>query len=253
MLLTCPNCKTIFKVEKSLIGKGRKVNCGVCSNQWIATLDSLKEEKPKSFNKQDIEVPTAKDHIKPLKKNERIIINDLKKPLLSKEINRANEFEEKIKKFSRLKLFSQSLQWFFLWLLLFGAIVFALGFFGKNMVAAYFPKSIDIYKVLDIALEPNLDVLETVDVKAEFFEDVINISGKIINKGIFSSVSPTIIILGYSQEGKVIDTFYASGENLTIDSSLSNFFNAQIDITKNESYKNIKEIKTFLREKIIFP
>ena len=253
MLLTCPKCKTIFRVEKSSISKGRKVNCGVCSNQWFATIDSLREEKTNSNN---LEIKQSSDtgFIKPIRSIEKKIIkNDVKKPIVSKEINRANEFDEKVKKFSRLKILSQSLKWLLLWLLLFGVIVLSIGYFGKNMVASYFPKSIDIYKVLDISLEPNLDVLEIVDVKADFFEDFINISGKITNKGMFSSVSPTIIILGYSQQGKLIDTFYANGENLTIESSLSNFFNAQIETNKDDDYKNIKEIKTFLREKFIFP
>jgi len=37
MLLTCPNCETIFRVDSQSIGEdGRTVRCSVCSHVWFA-------------------------------------------------------------------------------------------------------------------------------------------------------------------------------------------------------------------------
>ena len=54
MLLACPNCNTVFRIEKTAIGSGRKVNCGVCKNVWIATQENLMEEKKVSENTEKI-------------------------------------------------------------------------------------------------------------------------------------------------------------------------------------------------------
>ena len=39
MLLTCPECKTVFRVEKSAINIGRKVNCGVCKIVYLLLVE----------------------------------------------------------------------------------------------------------------------------------------------------------------------------------------------------------------------
>ena len=54
MLLACPNCNTVFRIEKTAIGSGRRVNCGVCKNVWIATQENLMEEKKVSENTEKI-------------------------------------------------------------------------------------------------------------------------------------------------------------------------------------------------------
>ena len=49
MLLACPNCNTVFRIEKAAIGKGRKVNCGVCKHVWFVNQDNLIEEKKAAY------------------------------------------------------------------------------------------------------------------------------------------------------------------------------------------------------------
>ena len=101
MLLACPNCNTVFRIEKTAIGSGRKVNCGVCKNVWIATQENLMEEKKVSENTEKIfkeknlplkdKISESKTKILPNEIDEQVI----NKPLISKEINRASEFKQK--------------------------------------------------------------------------------------------------------------------------------------------------------------
>lgn len=42
MLISCPNCSTLFNVAPAEIGSaGRKVRCTQCSHIWMATLPSV--------------------------------------------------------------------------------------------------------------------------------------------------------------------------------------------------------------------
>ena len=54
MLLACPNCNTVFRIEKTAIGKGRKVNCGVCKHVWFVNQDNLIEEKKATFTNEEL-------------------------------------------------------------------------------------------------------------------------------------------------------------------------------------------------------
>ncbi len=49
MLLTCPHCETIFRVDRPAIkAGGRKVRCSVCSNVWLAQPSSADNAAPKT-------------------------------------------------------------------------------------------------------------------------------------------------------------------------------------------------------------
>ena len=64
MLLACPNCNTVFRIEKTAIGKGRKVNCGVCKHVWFVNQDNLIEEKKASYTNEELikeKKPTQKN------------------------------------------------------------------------------------------------------------------------------------------------------------------------------------------------
>ena len=89
MLLACPNCNTVFRIEKSAIGSGRKVNCGVCKNVWIATQENLIEEKNVSENTEKI----FKEKDLPLKDK----ISESKTKILPNEIDK--QVTEKVKIF----------------------------------------------------------------------------------------------------------------------------------------------------------
>ena len=100
MLLACPNCNTVFRIEKTAIGKGRKVNCGVCKHVWFASQDNSRKKKVSYANNELIKDKTTfenysqTNHQKDKDNGEENIQRD-PKPLLTKEINRSSEFDKK--------------------------------------------------------------------------------------------------------------------------------------------------------------
>ena len=161
MLLACPNCNTVFRIEKTAIGTGRKVNCGVCKNVWFVNQDNLIEEKKATFTNEELfkeKKPLqknieSKNQIKIQKREhkEEDKINLGQKPLLSKEINRSSEFDKKktdlIKK---RKSFRSILRWFLLGILLSLALFSFIGFYLRNYVVAYVPEAVQIYNLVNI-------------------------------------------------------------------------------------------------------
>ena len=165
MLLACPNCNTVFRIEKTAIGKGRKVNCGVCKHVWFVNQDNLIEEKKATFTNEEFikeKKPIqknieSKNQIKIQKQDhkEEDKINFGQKPLLSKEINRSSEFDKKktdlIKK---RKSFRSILRWFLLGILLSLALFSFIGFYLRNYVVAYVPEAMQIYNLVNIEFNP---------------------------------------------------------------------------------------------------
>ena len=62
MLLACTNCNTIFRIDRSAISVGRKVNCGVCKHVWIAYPENLIEEKSSKPAKQENNILLTPDN-----------------------------------------------------------------------------------------------------------------------------------------------------------------------------------------------
>ena len=95
MLLACTNCNTIFRIDRSAISAGRKVNCGVCKHVWVAYPENLIEEKKSKPAKQENNLPIQTDRLKKQDKSQIFDKAIEEKPLISKEINRSKEFTQK--------------------------------------------------------------------------------------------------------------------------------------------------------------
>ena len=243
MLLSCPKCKTIFRVDKKAIDNGRKVNCGVCKNIWFASSETLVEEKIKIPKEKHLAIPqgVVKD-IEPIKKQKDLLV--------SKEINRSKEYKVKVKFFSRSRYISRSIIWFFIWIISLTFIIAFTGFYGKNYIASYFPETRKIFYSLNITLKPNLKFLYIIDFNAQNHNDHIKITGKIINKGYFTELSPIINISGFSIDGKLITTFDINGENISVKPGSPNFFKTELELSENERNAEIIEFKADLINKI---
>jgi len=253
MLLACPKCNTVFRIQRTAIGSGRKVNCGVCKNIWIANPENLMEEKKvvnkpentkidKPFSENVLDPPKSKNI--PLKQpiKEQGISND-SDPLISKEINRASEFNQKKGEIKiKRKNFQNVVLWFLFGIFLSIGMIGFISFYHRNYIIAYFPKSIEIYKLLNIELNPNLKNLEITDFSAEVDEDILIIKGKIFNNSFLRQLSPKIEITAYNNN-EIINVFRASGENQVIQSKSSNYFRSEIFDYDNISNLNINEFR----------
>ena len=261
MLLACPNCNTVFRIEKAAIGKGRKVNCGVCKHVWFVNQDNLIEEKKASFTneelikeKKPIQNIESKNQIKIQKKEnkEDDKINFGQKPLFSKEINRSSEFDKKktdlIKK---RKSFRSILRWFLLGILLSLALFSFIGFYLRNYVVAYVPEALQIYNLVNIEFNPKINNLEIVDFAAIVDGDILVIKGKIYNNDFFSRLSPVILISGYNSNNEVYDFFKLKAENQIIKPGTYNYFRYETTEFDNISNEKLNEFNAELSSESI--
>ena len=262
MLLACPNCNTVFRIEKTAIGKGRKVNCGVCKHVWFVNQDNLIEEKKASYTNEELikeKKPIqknieSKNQIKIQKKEykEEDKINFGQKSLLSKEINRSSEFDKKktdlIKK---RKSFRSIIRWFLLGILLSLALFSFIGFYLRNYVVAYVPEALQIYNLVNIEFNPKINNLEIVDFAAIVDGDILVIKGKIYNNDFFSRLSPVILISGYNSNNEVYDFFKLKAENQIIKPGTYNYFRYETTEFDNISSEKLNEFNAELSSESI--
>ena len=256
MLLACPKCNTVFRVQRTAIGSGRKVNCGVCKNVWFANPENLIEEK-KVFSKSEnskIDKSSSKNAFDPPKPKDIPLKQPLKEqvksdettPLISKEINRASEFNKKKNEIKiKRKNFQNVILWFLFGIFLSTCIFGYIGFYHRNYIIAYFPKSLEIYKLVNVELNPNLKNLEIKDFSAQLDDDVLIIKGKIFNNSFLRKLSPKIEITAYNNN-EIISVFNAFGENQVIGSKSLNHFRSEIFDYDNISNLNISEFRAIM-------
>ena len=252
MLLACPNCNTVFRIEKTAIGSGRKVNCGVCKNVWIATQENLMEELKVSDNTEKFikdKISESKTKILPNEIDKKVI----NKPLISKEINRASEFKQKKTKIKIKKQnFRNALLWFLFGIFLSITLIGFLVTQQRNYIAAYFPKSLEIYNFFGIEFIPNLKDLEISEFIAEINGDILVIEGKISNNSFLTQLSPKIEISELNDNNEIIKVLKVSGENEIIEPKTYNHFRFELIDYDNISKQNTNEFSAKLSsEKLI--
>ena len=259
MLLACPNCNTVLRVAKTTIGSGRKVNCSVCKNVWIATEENLMEEKKvsenteKSFKEKNLplkdKISESKTRILPNEIDKQVI----NKPLISKEINRASEFNQKKTKIKIKKQnFRTDLLWFLIGVFLSIALISFLFTQQRNYIVAYFPKSLEIYNFFGIEFIPNLKNLEISEFIAEIHGDILVIEGKISNNSFLMQLSPKIEISELNNKNEIVKVLKVSGENEIIKPQTYNHFRFELIDYDNISKHNTNEFSAKLSsEKLI--
>ena len=83
MIITCPNCKKQFKIDKSQIPtKGRYLQCGSCSHAWFYKIEDKRSE-----------ILTLNDDLS----NNEFETKKIKKNIVNKELKTNNKHIEKEK------------------------------------------------------------------------------------------------------------------------------------------------------------
>ena len=254
MLLACTNCNTLFRIDRSAISAGRKVNCGVCKHVWIAYPENLIEEKISKPAIQENDIP---NQTKSLEKKDKSQIFDKaieEKPLISKEINRSTEFILKKKGIiQKRKSFQDVIRWFSFGILLSFIIIGLLGFYFRNYIVAYYPDTLKVYNLLKLEFSTNIKNLEIIDFIAEVDGDIMIVKGKIFNKGFLSELSPEVNITSIDDKGLVINSFKLTAENSIIKPKSYNHFRSEVFEYDNISSLNFYEFKAELsKEKFLF-
>ena len=111
MIITCPNCNKLFKIDNSLMpDEGRDLQCGSCNHFWFYEFEEEKNEALKLNEEvvsKDVEI---KDQYKKEKTEEKKqtldeinteINNEIKEKILKKGENKttSNNVENKVSRF----------------------------------------------------------------------------------------------------------------------------------------------------------
>lgn len=193
MILTCPACKTAFRVRREDLGpEGRKVRCGACRHLWYARAEGLSkpEEGPPRLPKQASPLPVLRA---PVRDQEETL---QKTPLLL-SLSGAEKREavgdpgaaarrDRAKKGLTPAGLPPSLSLAGAALVLLLALLAAL-WVGRERLVTTFPEAAILYRLLGAELDPRITALSLEEVtlrrtRAEG-EAVLVVEGWIANSG----------------------------------------------------------------------
>ena len=90
MIITCPNCKKLFKIDTSLVpAEGRDLKCGSCNHVWFHKIEEENSEILELKEEIDTKTENKKENIaekkQPLEKIKTKIINEKEDKILEKQ------------------------------------------------------------------------------------------------------------------------------------------------------------------------
>ena len=178
MLLTCPNCETVFRVASDSIGEsGKSVRCSVCTHIWQAHLPMLTpEESPGEMGNA---------------------VRTILLPL-------------------------------FVLILLVGIGAGAVT--QRSTVTAYVPALIPLYEQAGLAVAPQIDRLEIVDVTADYAGDTLRLRGRLFNRAAFFAHAPMLEVTVTSPSGDALLREVISPDETVIGPASTASFFAQLVI-----------------------
>lgn len=242
MILTCPKCKTVYRLDDSLIPEeGRKVHCFNCGNLWVAY-------KP-------IEKEAATPAVEDMAKKKVEIVEEI--PVVEEEINiDADDVEEIFSSFSIRREDSldpspikpkrnwwKLLNWLLFIALFIAACCTALYYFRFDIVKK-FPQTEVVYNHFGINSLGFAQGLSFEEVeKVDLFPQVL-ISGFIKNNNFSNVEIPTISVQFLDDDKEIIKETKYKLETTSIKSGEKLPFNATVD--KPEYFKYI--IVTFVED-----
>ena len=176
MLLSCPNCETVFRVESERIGpEGQPVRCSVCAHVWRAEPPML-----------TLEGETGEM---------RRAIGSVLAPLV--------------------------------------VIVLCLGLgvgavTQRSTITAYAPGLITMFERLGLAVQPEIDRLQIVDLEADYAGDTLRLRGRLKNKAAVYAHAPRLEITVLGAGGEILLTEVISPDDQIIKPAETSDFFAQL-------------------------
>ena len=176
MLLTCPNCETVFRVDSDRIGpEGQSVRCSVCAHVWQADAPMLTPEAEPG------------------------------------EMRRA---------------LGAVLTPFIILVLLLGIGIGAVH--QRSTITAYMPEMITFYDRFGLAVRPQIDKLQIIDLDADYAGDTLRLRGKLMNRAAVYVHAPTLEVTVLSAEGETLFTEIIQPDDAIIKPAHATDFFAQL-------------------------
>ena len=195
MLLTCPHCQTIFRVDADLITQdGKTVRCSICQHIWIASLVSLSAGQP-VVQLADGEVAGSP----------RCAVTHL-------SVAR-----------NRLK---------HLWKMCLAVVLaasLAIGIImNRSLITAYLPFLINGFDRIGLSIRPSLAQLQVAGLSASYVGDTMRLSGGLRNTGMWRTHAADLRVTVRGADGTIIQEMVIRSDDDVIRSHAESGFFVQL-------------------------
>ena len=195
MLLTCPQCATIFRVDSDLIPQScQTVRCSICCHIWVASL------VPPPTG-QSVAPSDAVDRSQVPVVNERLGARDQPKSMWN----------------------------FFLAALLAAGLAGAV-IMNRGMITAYLPFLINGFDAIGLPIRPAVAKLQVVRLQASYVGDTVRLSGELLNRGMWRAHSADLQVTVRGPGGTIMQEAMIRPEDHVIDAQGKSGFFLQLAI-----------------------
>ena len=179
MLLTCPNCETVFRIDSERISDGgQPVRCSVCAHVWQAEPPML--------------VPEADPG------EMRSAVGAVLTPLI-------------------------------ILVMVLGIAIGAVT--QRATITAYFPGLIGVFDKAGLAVQPQTDKLQIVDLKADYAGDTLRLRGKLMNRSAVYAHAPSLEVTILSASGDPLGSHVIQPDDRVIRPAMASEFFTPVSYT----------------------
>lgn len=197
MLLTCPHCMTIFRVNADLIlPDGQTVRCSICHHVWIASPVLLSANQPDLQSTDGVFAGSPVRSVSP--------------PSVARE---------------RLKNFRKPFLAAILAATLASGIIL-----NRGMITAYLPSLINGFDRIGLSIRPTLAQLQVAGLNASYVGDTMRVSGGLRNIGMWRTHSADLRVSVRGDDGLVMQEMVIRPEDEVIDSKAESKFFVQLAV-----------------------
>ena len=197
MLLTCPNCMTIFRVNADLIlPDGQTVRCSICYHVWIASPVLPFANQPDVQSTDGVFTGSSLRSVSPLSVACKRLKN-FRKPILAAVL----------------------------------AATFASGvILNRGMITAYLPFLINGFDRIGLSIRPTLAQLQVAGLNASYVGDTMRVSGGLRNIGMWRTHSADLRVSVRGGDGFVMQEMVIRPDDDVIDSQAESRFFVQLAV-----------------------
>ena len=197
MLLTCPHCMTIFRVNADLIlPNGQTVRCSMCYHVWIASpvLPSANQSNVQSTNGVFAESPVRS--VSPLSVA-RNRLKNFRKPFLAAVL---------------------------------AATLASAVIMNRGIITAYLPFLINGFDRIGLSIRPTLAQLQVTGLDASYFGDTMRVSGRLRNIGMWRTHSADLRVSVRGENGIVMQEMVIRPDDDVINRKAESRFFVQLAV-----------------------
>ena len=197
MLLTCPHCTTIFRVDADLIPQdGQTVRCSICHHVWVAS-----------------PVPPSADQSVALSDAGAIAASQL--PAVT-PLSAARDRLKNLWKPCLVAVLAAGLA---------GGVIM-----NRGTITAYLPILINGFDAIDLPIRPAVAQLQVAGLKASYVGDTMRLSGGLRNRGMWRTHAADLQVTVRGADGTIMQETVIRPDHDMIDAQAESDFFVQLAV-----------------------